>query len=353
MSGKSGVKLGSPGPRSSGGAPCPASPGAGGSAAGRRRGGGTGREAAVRPRPAPGGRGEPPPVPARPGEEPLRRCPRPRGSRALPQGLPEPREEMGRVRRGRATPDPPHLPPVPRASPVPPGQAPHLVLLQLLHQHLGRDGQTHKGRESGARSAAAPPPAALLPRPVPVVVPVPSPPAPARPQPPAPRSPGRISCRVRTAGTGRSGSRALRRGEGRRGHGYNAGGGRRSGGQPPPPAIPTGFQLGRGGRRRHPPQEARGGGEVADGAPGRRRSYCGRAPMEEPRCPCAALAPVRLPPGLMASPFAPWISRPERRRRAGCSARRRPHGGGARPGARGKRRREGTGRKRLAGREGR
>lgn len=47
------------------------------------------------------------------------------------------------------------------------------MLLQLFHQDLGTEGHTdtHKGRESGGCSAAAPPP-----RPIPSS-PVPSPPA--------------------------------------------------------------------------------------------------------------------------------------------------------------------------------
>lgn len=44
---------------------------------------------------------------------------------------------------------------------------------------------------------------------------------------------------------------------------------------------------------------------MADRAPRTRRSYSGRAPMEEPRCPCAAFAPLPFSAGFMASPFAP------------------------------------------------
>ncbi|KAL2304206.1 hypothetical protein Nmel_012949 [Mimus melanotis] len=77
---------------------------------------------------------------------------------------------MGWVRRGRANADPA----VPRASPVPPGQAPHLVLLQLLHQDLGTEGHTDTKDVSPATAAQR------LRRPVPSR-PVPSRPVAARP----------------------------------------------------------------------------------------------------------------------------------------------------------------------------
>lgn len=214
---------GSPGPRSCGGAPCPASPGAGGSAAGGRRGererAGGGTEPEVRPLPG-----------------------RPRAAGSAPRPPARPHRGPGRTAL--------HGPAVPGEA-GPGRAAPSLTWCSSSSSTStwGHTQHAHKGRESGARSAApcppSPrPPAADLPRPFcfPSRLLSPSRPVPFPPSRPGrqPRSPGRISCRVRTAGTWRSGNRALRRdrkGDGRRGHGYKAGGRRRSPrGQRYPPA---------------------------------------------------------------------------------------------------------------------
>lgn len=175
-----------------------------GMSCGRDTGTGGGRQCPSDP--SPGSSPHPGARPRPPGWSPPAAAPGPAAGQ--PRSPRVSRAEMGWVRRGRANADPA----VPRASPVPPGQAPHLVLLQLLHQYLRTEGHTHTHTKDVSLATAT----QRLRRPVPSS-PVPSrrhPPGPAGA--PAPRSPGRISCRVRTAGTVRSGSRALRRGGGER-----------------------------------------------------------------------------------------------------------------------------------------
>lgn len=98
---------GSPGPRSCGGAPCPASPGAGGSAAGGRRGEREREREEGRSRrsdPSPGGREQPAPL----------RAPRP-GRTAAPAAprctAPQCRERPGRAGQRRPLPGAPPAPP--------------------------------------------------------------------------------------------------------------------------------------------------------------------------------------------------------------------------------------------------
>lgn len=134
----------------------------------RRRGISCGRDtgtgAAVRARATPP-RGAPPGAsPRPPGWSPPAAAPGPAAGQ--PRSCRVSRAEMGWVRRGRANADPA----VPRASPVPPGQAPYLVLLQLLHQYLGTEGHTDTHTKDVSPATAA----QRLRRPVPSS-PVPSP----------------------------------------------------------------------------------------------------------------------------------------------------------------------------------
>lgn len=223
----------------------------------RRRGISCGRDtgtgAAVRARATPP-RGAPPSaLPRPPGWSPPAADPGPAAGQ--PRSRRVSRAEMGWVRRGRANADPA----VPRASPVPPGQAPYLVLLQLLHQYLRTEGHrdTHKGRESGDRSAAAPPPRPVQSRPVA-----------ARPARPERRLRAHLGRFLAGSGLQEPCDQVVE---------LCGGGGGESGldtvrterVRSAAPAASDTHRLPAGSGRPPPPSSSGGGGEVADGAPGR------------------------------------------------------------------------------------
>lgn len=211
----------------------------------------TGTGAAVRARATPPWAA--PPVPARAPRDGVPPAAGPGRAAGQPRSRRVSRAEMGWVRRGRANADPA----VPRASPVPPGQAPHLVLLQLLYQYLGteRHTDTHKGRESGGRTAAAPPPRPVQSRPVA-----------ARPARPERRLRAHLGGFLAGSGlqepcdqvvelcgeAGESGLDTVRT----------------EGVRSAAPAASDTHRLPAGSGRPPPPSSSGGGGEVADGAPG-------------------------------------------------------------------------------------